>query len=193
MKSVIAFAVLALASVAAGQAPPQAALTLDDQFEKAQNINQYRGDVLILLYGDRDGMPANKGLGEKLHVHFHPTAQGKPPAEANRAPATPVPNLPQGMRSPEVRVVPVACVGKVPDLVKNIIRGRIKKDAPDTTVLLDFENKMKDQFGMKEGEPNLVLIDTQGRVRMKAAGELDAATYSKLLQAVDYLRKEGAR
>ncbi len=195
MKTVVAIAagLLVVVGPMFAQAPPKVILTLEDQFEKPRTVDQYKGDVLILLYGDRAGAEANKGLGEKLHVHYHPTAQGRPPAEAAKAPATPVPNLPQGTRSPDVFVVPVACVGKVPDVVKNMIRGRIKKDVPDTPVLLDFESKMKDQFGIKEGESNLLLIDTQGRVRMKVNGQLDAASQERVIQAVDFLRKEGVR
>jgi len=195
MKTVVAIAagLLVVVGPMFAQAPPKVILTLEDQFEKPRTVDQYKGDVLILLYGDRAGAEANKGLGEKLHVHYHPTAQGKPPAEAAKAPATPVPNLPQGTRSPDVFVVPVACVGKVPDVVKNMIRGRIKKDVPDTPVLLDFESKMKDQFGIKEGESNLLLIDTQGRVRMKVNGQLDAASQERVIQTVDFLRKEGVR
>jgi hypothetical protein len=170
--------------------PPKAMLVLDDQFERKQDIAQFEGQVLIMLYGDREGMPANKGLGEKLHVYYHPTAKGQLPADANKAPVTPLPGLPEGAVSPNVRVLPVACIGKVPDLFKNIIRSRVKKEAPDTLVLLDFEDKMKEQFGMKEGEPNLLVVDAKGRVRMKIAGELDEATYDKLLRGVDYLRKE---
>jgi hypothetical protein len=45
---------------------------------------------------------------------------------------------------------------------------------------------------MKEGEPNLIVLDAKGRVRMKVAGEMDDATYAKLLRAIDYLRQEAA-
>ena len=165
-------------------------LVLEDQFERKQDIAQFQGQVLVLLYGDREGMPANKGLGEKLHVYYHPTAKDQLPADANKAPVTPLAGLPESAVSPNVRVLPAACIGKVPDLFKNIVRNRVKKEAPDTLVLLDFEDKMKDQFGMKEGEPNLIVLDAKGRVRMKVAGEMDDATYAKLLRAIDYLRQE---
>jgi hypothetical protein len=192
------FALLTVPVIADAQAlphvePPKATLVLEDQFERKQDIAQFRGDVLVLLYGDRSGSSANRALGETLHVRYHPSAKGKSPAEAAKAPATPVPDLKEGMRSPDVRVVPVACIDKAPDVMKPFIRGRFKKDAPDTVVLLDFDNKMKEQFGMREGEPNLVVIDALGRVRMKVGGELDQITYTRLLQAVDYLRREGAR
>jgi hypothetical protein len=172
--------------------PPKAMLVLEDQFERKQDIAQFRGSVLVILYGDKDGMPANKGLGEKLHLHYHPTAKGLPPGQAAKAPVVPLTGIPEGKLSPDVRVLPVACIGKVPDVVKGIIRSRVKKEAAESVVLLDFETKMKDQFGVKEGQPNLVVIDAQGRVRMKMAGEPDENNYKQLLQAVDFLRKEAA-
>jgi hypothetical protein len=172
--------------------PPKATLVLEDQFERKQDIAQFRGNVLVILYGDKDGMPANKGLGEKLHVHYHPAAKGLPTGQAAKAPVAPLTGIPEGKPSPDVRVLPVACIGKVPDVVKGIIRSRVKKEAADSLVLLDFETKTKDQFGLKEGQPNLVIIDAQGRVRMKMSGEPDEKNYQQLIQAVDFLRKEAA-
>jgi hypothetical protein len=172
--------------------PPRAMLILEDQFERKQDIALFRGSVLVILYGDKDGMPANKSLGEKLHVHYHPTAKGLLPGQAAKAPVAPLNGVPEGKPSPDVRVLPVACIGKVPDVVKGIIRSRVKKEVPESLVLLDFETKMKDQFGLKAGEPNLVVIDAQGRVRMKMAGELTDDNYKHLIQAVDFLRKEAA-
>jgi hypothetical protein len=192
--ALVLFSVLLVpAALAAQSEPPKVALVLDDQYEHKQDIVRGRGNVIVLLYGDREGMSANKALGEKLHVHFHPSAEGKSSKEASRAPVTPVPGLPEGVRSPDVRIVPVACIGKVPDTVKDFIRGRMKKESPDTLVLLDFENKMKDQYGLKEGEANLLVIDVSGRLRMKVNGALDDATYARVLKAVDLLRKEGAK
>lgn len=172
--------------------PPKAMLSLEDQFERKQDIAQYRGDVVVILYSDKGGSPACKELGEQLHVHYHPTAKGLTPGEASKAPVTPVAGLKEGARSPEVRVVPVACIGKAPDLIKNYLRGRIKKEAPDSIVLLDFENKMKTQFGLKEGEPNLIVVDSLGRLRMKVAGDVDVLNYLRVVQAIDILRKEAA-
>lgn len=172
--------------------PPKASLVLEDQFERKQDIAQFRGNVLVILYGDKDGMSNNRSLGEKIHVQYHPTAKGLTPGQASKAPVKALEGLADGQRPPDVRVLPVACIGKVPDVVKGFIRGRIKKEAPDTLVLLDFESKMKDQFGLKEGEANLVVIDAQGRVRMKIAGEVDEKAWARLISAVDYLRKEAA-
>jgi hypothetical protein len=183
-------AILAIAGIAAGQ--QKAMLALPDQFERPQDIAQFRGGVLVVLYGDKDGMPANKGLGEKLHVQYHPTARGKSGAEWHRAPVTPLPGLKEGEHSPEVKVLPVVCFGRMPEAVRGIIRNRVRKDSPDSPVLLDFEGRMKEQFGLKEGVPNLAVIDAAGRVCFRAAGGLDADGYAKLVKLIDALRKEAA-
>jgi hypothetical protein len=181
------FAVVAVDALADA---PKATLTLPDQFERKQDIAQFRGDVLVILYGDKDGMPANKGLGEKLQLHYHPGAKDLPSTQAHRAPVSPLPGLKEGQRTPDVKVLPVVCFGKTAEVVKNIIRNRVRKESPEAPVLLDFEGKMVQQFGLKEGRPNLMVIDAAGIVRFKNAGELDAAGYAKLLETIDALRKE---
>jgi hypothetical protein len=170
--------------------PREVNLSLPDQYEKTQELANHRGDVVVLLYGDRKGIAANKELGEQLHVQFHPTAKGQPPAKAAKAPVIPLDDLPEEKRSPDVKVIPVACIGKVPNVVKGVIRSQIKKEAPETPVWLDFEESMKETFGMKASEPNLVVIDAKGRLRFRATGVLDEKSYARLVEVVSYLRKE---
>jgi hypothetical protein len=184
-----------LLGVAFAQPPREAArvaISLEDQFQQPHALSDHAGDVVVLLYGDRQGMPANKEIGERLHAHYHPAAKGRPPAEANRAPVIALPGLPEGKRSPDVRVIPVACFGSVPKVVQTVIRNQVKKNAPETAVWLDFEGKMKETFGLKPGVPNLVVIDAQGRPRLKGSAELDGESYAKLLGMIDALRREAA-
>ena len=174
------------------QQPPMIELALSDQFEQLQNLNNHRGHVTVLLYGDRTGMPANRELGEKLHTEFHPQAKGMTPVEARKVPPRPLANLPADKVSPNVYVLPVACIGQVPKLVQTIIRNQIKKGSPDVPVWLDFEDRMKTTFGLTASVPNIVVIDAWGRMRFRAAGPLDAATYQRLTQVIEYLRQEAA-
>jgi hypothetical protein len=174
------------------QLPPPAKLSLDDQFERSHDMADHAGDVVVILYGDRQGMPANKEIGETIHAHYHPTAKGQPPGQARKAPVTPLPNLPEGKRSPDVKIIPVACFGNVPPVIRNVIRNQVKKNAAETTVWLDFEDKMKDQFGLTPGVPNMAIIDAQGRVRHRAAGDADAKSIKQMIEAIDLLRNEAA-
>src|SRR5262245_43108448 len=141
-----AFLVALLGTAAAAQQPAMPArtadpnpvvLTLEDQFDRKPGLADLRGRVVVLVYGDRKGTDACRMLGEKLHVHWHPAAQGQPPAAAQMAPVAGLANLPPGQPSPDVRVVPVACCGKVPGPVRGAIRSQIAKGAPEVPVWLD--------------------------------------------------------
>jgi len=147
---------------------------------------------VILVYGDRKGTDASRELGEKLHVLFHPTAAGLTPAKARTASVVALAGVPAGKPSPEVAVMPVACIGSVPAPVRGIIRASLKQDAADVPVWLDFGSAMSDRFGLREGEPNLAIFDAQGRLRLKVNGTPDKATYDKLLQVTQNLRAEAA-
>ncbi|MBN9118922.1 MAG: hypothetical protein J0I06_07145, partial [Planctomycetes bacterium] len=102
----------------AAPAPKAVELVLEDQFERKANLADLRGNVVILVFGDRKGTDACRTLGEQLHVCWHPTAKGLPPAKAQTAPVVPLDGLKPGQVSPNVIVVPVACCGKVPAAVR---------------------------------------------------------------------------
>ena len=186
---------VAMAAVAFAQQPAAmpVALVLEDQFDRKTDLAELRGAVVILVYGDRKGTDACRTLGEQLHVAWHPSAKDQPPAKAQQAPVTPLPDLQPGRASPNVLVIPVACCGKVPTGIRGVIRGQIAKGAPDTVVWLDFADTMKTMFGLTAGEPNLAVFDAAGRVRLKINGTPDAAAMQKLMQSVQGLRTEAVR
>jgi hypothetical protein len=157
----LAAALFALAGAAVAQEPTQ--LALEDQFDRKVDLGAYRGSVVVLVYGDRRGTDACKALGERLHVCWHPDAKGQPPARAQAAPVVGLDGLPPGKAAPDVRVIPVACCGKVPGPIRGVIRTQIAKGAPDVPVWLDFADAMKANFGLTPGEPNLVVIDAADR------------------------------
>lgn len=167
------------------------ALPLADQFQRPFDPAVYRGHVLVLIYGDRASSDANKSLGEWLHVAFHPTAKGLPPAEARKQPVRPLANIPPGIVSPDVHAVAVACCGKVPNLIQGVIRGQIKSGAPDVPVLLDFQDVMKTTFGVVEKVPNLVIVDRAGQVRFTGNGPFTPEQTQQLANIVETLRAEG--
>jgi hypothetical protein len=165
-------------------------LAMEDQFEKPHDVRDHRGDVVVLIYGDRKSADANKALGELLHVTFHPTAKGLPPAQARKAPVQPLPGLPAGTRSPDVLAIPVACVGKVPMLVRALIRSQIRSGSPDVPVWLDFADLMKTQFPFRPEVPNVVVLDVQGHYRYAAGGTPTKEGTQRLVNAIEALRKE---
>ncbi|MCS6866727.1 MAG: hypothetical protein RMJ56_07200 [Gemmataceae bacterium] len=200
MKQWMAFAAgLCIVGLGATQPPAVAAepkpleLILEDQFERKANLTDLRGQVVILVFGDRRGMDACRTLGEQLHVCWHPTAKGQPPAKAQTAPVVPLEGLKPGQVAPNVVVIPVACCGKVPTALRGTISRQIAKGCPDVVVWLDYTDTMKNLFGLSSGETNVVVIDTQGIARWKFNGTIDQTNMDKLVQTVQTLRREGVK
>lgn len=165
-------------------------LEMEDQFGKAQKLQNFRGDVVVLLFGDKESAESNRTLGQVIHESFHPQAKGKSPAQARLAPVIPVRNLPLNARSPEVHIIAVASIGKVPTLVKTIIRNQIMKASPDVPVWLDFEGAMRALFQFKPGVSNLVVIDPSGNLRYSASGKLQQVELTDLVNAIEATRVE---
>jgi hypothetical protein len=165
-------------------------VAMKDQFEKPHDVRWHRGDVVVLIYGDRRSADANKSLGALLHVAFHPTAKGLPPAQARQAPVVPIPGAPAGVRHPDVLVIPVACIGKVPALVRSLIRAQFRGASPDVPVWLDFDDRMKLDFGFEAGLPNVVVLDALGRYRYHATGTPTPESTTRLLEVLQALRRE---
>ncbi len=183
---------LLLLTLLADPASKPVDLTLEDQFARPQVLAAVRGEVVLLVYGDRKATEACQKLGEQLHVTFHPTAAGQPGAKARSAPVAPLDGVPAGKRSPDVVVLPVACVGKVPGAVRELIRSQMRSAQPDVPVWLDFQGVMEEKFTLRSGEPNLLLFDAHGRLRLKVNGTPDKGTLDKLLQSAQNLRAEAA-
>lgn len=193
---------LVFAARSPGQAPgarvvslkpaPAPALRFEDQFEKGHQLDGYGGDILVLIYGDRDSAELNRALGESIHLSFHPEARNLPPSRARKAPPLPIAGLAAGARCPDVHAVPVAVIGKVPALVRAILRGEFKKASPDCPVWLDCDDSMRQSFGMAAGVPNLVVIDARSQVRMAAGGRMGREHVQELVNGIEALRREAA-
>ena len=184
---------LGLAGAQPGAAPPLVDLKLEDQFERKADLADLRGNVVVLVFGDRKGTDACRTLGEQLHVCWHPGAKGLPPAKAQAAPVLPLDGLKPGQVSPNVIVVPVACCGKVPGAVRPAVRAGVAKGSPDVVVWLDFADAMRDKFGLTAGETNVALIDATGRLRLRINGALDQAAIDRLVKGVQAVRYEAVK
>lgn len=169
------------------------AFVMSDQFEKEHRCQECQGDVLVLIYGDRESSEFNKQLGEMIHLAFHPNAKNLPPEKARQAAPSALPGQTAGTRSPDVKAVPVAIIGKAPNLVKSIIRNEFRKACPDCPVWMDFDNTMQQCFGMAPGVPNVVVIDAAGQVRMAAGGKLTREHLQELVDGIQQLRHEAVQ
>lgn len=184
---------LAMVAFAQPPAPQPVTLAMENQFDQKVDLADYRGSVVILVYGDRKGTDACRKLGEELHVTWHPDAAGQVPAKAQAASVIALAGLQQGQNSPDVRVIPVACCGKVPGPIRGAIRTQIAKGSPDVPVWLDFADAMKTSFTLTAGEPNVVVFDAAGRLRMKINGTPDRAALERLTKSVQNLRAEAVK
>jgi hypothetical protein len=197
MTRLIWTAALVFACGAAAFAQPvpakDVALMMEDQFDRKTDLADLRGNVVLLVYGDRKGTDACRALGEQLHTCWHPTAKGQTPEKARAAPVVPLEGLKPGQASPNVLVVPVACCGKVPAAIRSTINKQIAKASPDVVVWMDYADAMKTAFGLTPGEPNVAVIDAAGRVRAKYNGTIDQANMDALVKVVQELRAEAAK
>ncbi len=191
--ALVMLAPLGAQPVAPAPPPKTVELMLEDQFERKTDITDLRGNVVVLVFGDRKGNDACRALGEQLHVCWHPDAKGLPPAKAQAAPAVPLDGLKPGQVSPNVIVVPVACCGKLPAAIRGAVSKQIAKSSPDVVVWLDYADKMKDTFGVTAGETNVAVIDVTGKLRLKINGALNQPAMDKLVNGVQALRYEAVR
>jgi len=184
----------ALAEHAAAEERPAnlvpVSLVMEDQFQNRCETAALRGDVVVLVYAGRRGAEAAVELGRRLHTYYHPAAAGADPGGWSNQPVIGVAGWPAGMPVPDVRVIPVACVPEVPRMLRGLARSQLRKGSPVLPVWLDFDDAMRQGFGIVPDEPNVLLLDTAGVARGVVAGTPDQATYAQLVTAIDRLRAQ---
>ena len=163
-------------------------VVLEDQFRNRRGTADLRGDVVVLVYAARHGAEAALDVGRRLHLRFHPTADGAEAEAWSTQPVVPPAGWPAGVRVPDVHVVPIACVPEVPRPLHAVARTRLRQESPHVSVWLDFDDVMRQQFGMVPDEPNVAVIDTRGVVHGVRSGHVDPALFEDLVRVVDRLR-----
>ena len=183
------FCAALLTTAAHAQAPARGVnIVLEDQFRNSRATEQLRGHVVVLVYADRHGAEQAVDIGRRLHLRFHPTADGAEATEWSRQPVVPPPGWPAGVIPPEVHVVPVACVPEVPKPLHGVARSRLRTESPHVSVWLDFEDVLRQNFGAAGGEPNIAVIDTAGQPHGTMAGAVDGKRFEDLVGVIDQLR-----
>lgn len=165
-------------------------IAMEDQFRSRRETRSLRGDVVVLVYAERKGAEAALELGRRLHVLFHPTADGVPASEWSRQPVTGLPGWPANVRVPDVHVIPVASLPEVPKPLEAVARSRMRTDSPHVSVWLDFEGIMERLYGIVPGGPNVVVLDTLGRTVSVQSGHFDELEFKELAAAIDQLRMQ---
>jgi len=163
-------------------------VVLEDQFRNRHETARLRGDVVVLVYAERHGAEAALDLGRRLHLRFHPTADQAEAAQWSKQPVVPPAGWPAGLPSPDVHVVPIACVPEVPMPLHPLARTRLRQESPHVSVWLDFEDVMRQTFGMAAGVPNVAVVDTAGRAHRVVSGKLDPLAFEELVATIDRAR-----
>jgi len=163
-------------------------LAMEDQFKNRHETLRMRGDVVVLVYAERKGAEASMALGRKLHVRFHPQAAQAAATEWSRQPVVGLAGWPAGSAPPDVHVIPVACLPEVPKALEAVARSRFRKDSQFVSVWLDFEDTMRQRFGVVPDEPNVALIDTRGCPQGVISGHLDEVRFAEVVNVIDQLR-----
>jgi hypothetical protein len=161
---------------------------LEDQFKNRRETALLRGDVVVLVYADRKGAEAAVELGRRLHLRFHPSAAAVAATEWSRQPVTGLPGWPAGVPVPDVHVIPVACVPEVPKPLHAVARSRLRKESEFVSVWLDFDDVMRQTFGMSPAEPNTAIVDTRGLTHSVITGHLDELRFEEVATMIDRLR-----
>ncbi|NBP81872.1 hypothetical protein EBU58_14395, partial [bacterium] len=139
-------------------------IVMEDQFRTKRETVTHQGAVVVLVYAERHGAEAALQLGRRLHLRFHPTADSASAEAWSKQPVVGLAGWPAGLPVPDVQVIPVASLTEVPRALQPVARARMRKDSPHVPVWLDFEGTLKQMFGIIPGEPNVVVLDTAGRV-----------------------------
>lgn len=167
---------------------PPVNILLEDQFRNRRGTEQLRGDVVVLVYAERHGAKEAVELGRRLHLQFHPTAAAAPPEEWLTQPVVRLAGWPADVPAPDVHVIPIACVPEVPKSLHAVARMRLRQESPHLSVWLDFDDVLRQTFGLVPAEPNVALIDADGRPAQITAGQADDRRFQELVRAIDQLR-----
>ena len=163
-------------------------IVMEDQFRTKRETVTHQGAVVVLVYAERHGAEAALQLGRRLHLRFHPTADSASAEAWSKQPVVGLAGWPAGLPVPDVQVIPVASLTEVPRALQPVARARMRKDSPHVPVWLDFEGTLKQMFGIIPGEPNVVVLDTAGRVHSVLSGKLDEQEYEQFVGLIDQLR-----
>jgi hypothetical protein len=143
-------ALFLLALAALASSAQQAVLlpfSLQDQFGTAHSDAEFRGEVLVLLAGDREGSKHTRAWKEALKAAL----SGVPGAEG-------------------VRFAGLADLRGVPGFLRGMVRSRFPKE-PERWVMLDWEGLFGKGYGLERGACTVLIFDAQGRFAHRTSGK----------------------
>jgi hypothetical protein len=162
-----AFFALAMAAALQGAGKigsPAPDLVLKDQFDKEFRVSASRGQVLVLVCGDREGSNYTGAWTEAVTKKFERSG-----------------SLP-------LRIVPIANLSGVPSFLQSFVKKRFVGPDPATQprlpILLDWEGDLERLYGFAEGLANVYLIDRAGTLQFSGSGKGTEPETRALVDAV---------
>lgn len=151
--SLASFSTYAQRSLIGKSAPT---FTLEDQFDKKQQVKFSGKQPTILLFSDRNEQSARQAeqWGSELVTEY-----GK-----------------------DIRLVIVAVPGKGAKLVKNKVKSGFKKSDP---VLFDWDNEVASQYGYTDKACMVVYVNNKGIVEAIETGAYSDNKYTKFTEKFD--------
>ncbi|HYF03568.1 MAG TPA: hypothetical protein VEC36_09360 [Patescibacteria group bacterium] len=130
---------------------------LEDQFSKEHSSKKFEGKSVIYTITDRTGAE----YMENWIIALKPFKS-------------------------RVDLVAVANVKGVPGLLKGFVRGKFR-DVYSYPILMDWDAKLWEHFGCREGVPTVVHVDGSNVVRFKISGKGTEAEVKKLRDELNKL------
>ncbi len=131
---------------------------LKDQYEKSLTYKFPKGKVSVLTFGDRKGSEQIEGWVRPLYERYQD----------------------------RIDQHGVAVLSSVPSLMRGIVR-RIFKSQVKYSVLLDWKGDVSRAYNYQGGKANLVVIDRNGRIVMRAYGAASSQELDRVFAQIDKL------
>ena len=123
---------------------------LKDQWEEFFKLSNLRGQVVLLVYGDRGGAQFNGNWAKAVREKYNSGGNER------------------------VKIVPIANLSAVPRPFRGYAKGKfqvVNEGTRARPVLLDWEGGVAKLYGFQEGVSNVYLINRDGVLRYKTSGK----------------------
>lgn len=133
--------------------------SLRDQYDRQFDIRQGEGNIIVLLASDAEGSKQNRAWIDCIEKRYKDT----------------------------VVIVGIADTRGAPFFIRSAIRNEFKKISDG--ILLDWNGLVFTLYDLAPKVSNLVLIDKDGVVRYRYAGEATAEACAKMFREIDKLKR----
>ena len=131
---------------------------LKDQHDKAVNLRQLEGRLVVLIASDRDGRAQNDLWGRKIRERY----------------------------KDKITIFGIADLRKVPFFMRGKIKEGFKKD--EVSILLDWDGRVFGAYWLAERVSNIILIDKKGYIKYIYSGYASKDAVERLFKEIDRLK-----